>query len=249
MKSLRLSLTLAVFLAVGGSIGSAFAEEAPLRPNIASPEQQITPSTAATAVSRFGAALQLVDLGRTTSDPFLLVAAAQAITLLGSSPGNGTIGKATEIPADVTKPRSRENHAGSDKPESDDDLVAGLLTQARRMARGNELVLTLANEVEAAGAKGNLRGPRTYRIKVDPQQAINVQADFKGLEPAEIQIAGDGDTDVDLVVYDENDIEICRSMGERDQESCRWFPAWTGRFTIRLINLGAVWNGVQLVTN
>ena len=58
-----------------------------------------------------------------------------------------------------------------------------------------------------------------------------------------------GDTDVDLVVYDSNGNRICSSTRGGDREYCRWTPAWTGEFTVRVSNYGRVYNAVTMVTN
>jgi hypothetical protein len=72
---------------------------------------------------------------------------------------------------------------------------------------------------------------------------------FRGGEVAAVAIAGDGDTDLDLFVYDQNGNQICRSVRSRDTEACRWTPAWTGTFRIEVKNLGGVANRYRIAMN
>ena len=72
---------------------------------------------------------------------------------------------------------------------------------------------------------------------------------FSGAQLAEAGIVGDGSSDLDLIVYDENDHLVCRSTGISDREYCRWWPRWTGPFRIEIQNLGAVANLYRLATN
>ena len=70
---------------------------------------------------------------------------------------------------------------------------------------------------------------------------------FKGGESAAILVKGDGDTTLVLTVYDENGFFIARDTGK----TCyvRWTPKWTGRFVIKVRNLGDVYNDYILLTN
>ncbi|MCX7962606.1 MAG: hypothetical protein N2653_13690, partial [Burkholderiales bacterium] len=72
---------------------------------------------------------------------------------------------------------------------------------------------------------------------------------FRGLEPALVGISGDGDTDLDLFVYDETGRLVCRSERPVDEEICQWVPRWTGVFRIEVRNLGRVWNRYLILTN
>src|SRR5271166_5526750 len=65
----------------------------------------------------------------------------------------------------------------------------------------------------------------------------------------EAGLAGDGSSDLDLLVYDENDHLVCRSASSSDREYCRWWPRWTGPFRIEIQNLGAVANLYRVATN
>ena len=60
---------------------------------------------------------------------------------------------------------------------------------------------------------------------------------------------GDGDTDLDLYVYDENGNLIDKDIDSTDTMLCMWTPKWTGEFIIKIKNLGSVRNYYTLWTN
>ena len=62
-------------------------------------------------------------------------------------------------------------------------------------------------------------------------------------------VVGDGDTDLDLYIYDQNGNQIASDTDYTDQCVCRWVPSWTGAFTIRIVNRGAVYNEFAIATN
>ena len=59
---------------------------------------------------------------------------------------------------------------------------------------------------------------------------------FVGGFKAAVLIKGDGDTDLDLYVYDELGNLIASSAGPRDRAAVSWTPRWTGKFTIKVVN-------------
>lgn len=69
---------------------------------------------------------------------------------------------------------------------------------------------------------------------------------FAGLK-AGAAISGDGDTDLDLYVYDDNSNLICSSESAGDDESCTWTPRYVGEFTIIVKNRGSVYNDYSIV--
>ncbi|WP_250631667.1 hypothetical protein [Rhodoflexus caldus] len=72
---------------------------------------------------------------------------------------------------------------------------------------------------------------------------------FTGGSRAYVAINGDGDTDLDLFVYDENDNLIAKDDDHLDRCVVEWYPKWTGPFVIKVKNLGRVYNNYRIVTN
>ncbi len=97
--------------------------------------------------------------------------------------------------------------------------------------------------------KGALGGPKRATTEVKAYATDVITLKFKGGENAVIAISGDGDTDLDLYVYDENGNLIASETGGSDDCRVRFFPKWNGTFKIKVKNLGNVYNRYLLVTN
>jgi hypothetical protein len=72
---------------------------------------------------------------------------------------------------------------------------------------------------------------------------------FRAGELAEVAVSGDGDTDLDLYILDQNNNLIVYDEGYTDQCYVRFVPKWTGNFSIVVKNRGRVWNRYQIATN
>ena len=72
------------------------------------------------------------------------------------------------------------------------------------------------------------------------------QVSFNGKEEAAVVISGDGDTDLDLFVYDENGNLIDSDTEVGDDCVVRFIPRWTGKFRIEIRNLGSVYNQYEI---
>jgi hypothetical protein len=89
------------------------------------------------------------------------------------------------------------------------------------------ICLALASRVQAATVKTDVvRGGMTDVWTVT----------FVGGMQSTVAIVGDGDTDLDLYVYDENGNLIAKSDGPSDREVVRFTPRWTGKFKIHVVN-------------
>lgn len=65
---------------------------------------------------------------------------------------------------------------------------------------------------------------------------------LRGGETTLILVEGDGDTDLDLYVYGENGNLLASDTDASDRCVAFIRPDWTGRFTIRVVNYGDVFN-------
>lgn len=65
-------------------------------------------------------------------------------------------------------------------------------------------------------------------------------------ETAYIYVKGDGDTDLDLFIYDENGNLIDSDTDLGDTCLCSFTPKWYGKFTIKVKNLGNVYNRYEI---
>ena len=127
-----------------------------------------------------------------------------------------------------------------------------VVTDAKKFADGDPNLLALINSIdaEAKGAhRGNINGPSRDYSAVNGRSYTDYTASFVANQLAEILVSGDGDTDLDLYVYDSNGNLIASDTDYSDDCYVRWIPAWTGRYTIRIVNRGPVYNRFVILTN
>jgi hypothetical protein len=67
-----------------------------------------------------------------------------------------------------------------------------------------------------------------------------------GGEVSYITVQGDGSTDLDLFVLDENGNLIAQDTSYSGNCSVWVRPYWTGRFTVRVVNRGSVYNQFRI---
>lgn len=142
-----------------------------------------------------------------------------------------------------------ESEKASAKPEFTPE---NLLSSAKEFADGDEILLALANSVDVAkneAHRGLLGGPGRRVDRVAANSTDFYVLAFKYGVPAEIFVSGDGDTDLDLYVYDENGNLITYDDDYSDDCYVCWTPAWTGNFVVKIVNRGSVYNQYVLLTN
>jgi hypothetical protein len=88
---------------------------------------------------------------------------------------------------------------------------------------------------------------RKYDVhRVEAYSTDRFHVSFFGDQDAAVIISGDGDTDLDLYVYDENGNLIGSDTDSSDDCVVRFHPRWTGSFRIEVRNLGRVYNQYQI---
>ena len=186
-------------------------------------------------IARLQTSSDLLALGRVEKDPLFLIVAARIMKTLGGAEAD-------------FKPEGR---ASSDGAQKSGQAVSPdvILSEARDLAKGDKITNLLIDETAAGGTPGSAGPPKTHQDTVQPGATDVYSVVFTGGQLAEAGISGDGDSDLDLMVYDENDHLVCRSAGSSDREYCRWWPRWTGPFRIEIQNLGTVANLYRLATN
>lgn len=142
-----------------------------------------------------------------------------------------------------------ESEKDSAKPEFSPE---NLLASAKEFADGDETLLALANSVQISKSedhRGLLGGPGRRVDRVAANSTDTYVLAFKYGVPAEIFVSGDGDTDLDLYVYDENGNAIVCDDDYSDDCYVCWTPAWTGNFVVKIVNRGPVYNQYVMLTN
>lgn len=127
-----------------------------------------------------------------------------------------------------------------------------VLADAKKFADGDPNLLALIETVDAeakGSSRGNVNGPSRDYAAVYGNSYMDYTASFVANQLAEVLVSGDGDTDLDLYVYDSNGNLIARDNDYTDDCYVRWVPAWTGRYIIRIVNRGPVYNRFVILTN
>lgn len=130
--------------------------------------------------------------------------------------------------------------------------AARLLASARAIASGNDRILALLPALERRARsidRGSSRGPRQLYAQVASSTRREHTVEFRGGEPAVIYVSGDGDSDLDLFVYDEAGQVVASATGPRDECVVRWQPERQGRFRVEVRNLGPAPNWYWMATN
>ena len=123
---------------------------------------------------------------------------------------------------------------------------------AAEFSDGDVTLLALLTQVQneaAAPSRGAVGGAK-YNVdvvKANGTDTYNIS--FVAGRLAEVAVSGDGDTDLDLYVYDSNGNLIEKDADYTDDCYVSWVPKWTGRFKIKIVNRGRVANRYVLITN
>ncbi len=109
------------------------------------------------------------------------------------------------------------------------------------------MVCTVAVVSLMAAAMASPVGSPKYDVyRVAAYSTDSFYVTFRGYEDAAVVISGDGDTDLDLFVYDANGNLIGSDTDGSDDCVVRFMPFWTGTFRIEVRNLGCVYNQYEI---
>lgn len=231
----RMGSALAIAVAMALSAGAAFGADDKSGKAKGKNEGPKAALKAPSSASNAHLAQSLVRYGDANKDAVAMITAARILSAAGAQ--------------DKNRDKKPEGGKGEESKQGPDMTVAGILARAKQYAGERKDLVAMADDVAGAGARGREGGP-TRTVTVVRSGATDVFSNvvFRGGEPAFVGISGDGDSDLDLYVYDENGNLICRSTSAGDDEACRWNPRWTGPFRIQVRNLGVA-NRYLIVTN
>jgi len=100
-----------------------------------------------------------------------------------------------------------------------------------------------------AALAGAVGGPKIRDTSVAAYGADSYVMEFRAGEAARVALNGDGDTDLDLYIYDQSGNLVASDTDGSDLCVVEWCPRWTGPFVIRVVNRGSVYNEYRIVTN
>ena len=183
---------------------------------------------------------KLVKYGYQTKTAMPLIQAAEIYNRLGVS--NETEAKAKASESDAVTAAASQEKASSISFDS-----AKLLADATEFADGDKNLLALIKGV--GSTRGRVPGPIRHYDRVNAQNTDVYNIRFRGGESALVIVTGDGDTDLDLFVYDENGNFITSDTDAGDDCVVSFNPRWTGNFKIKVKNYGRGYNNYVLITN
>ena len=96
---------------------------------------------------------------------------------------------------------------------------------------------------------GSTTGPGVYTRIVPAKGEVTINEAYFGKQLAVLELTGDGDTDLDIYVYDAAGNLVVCGIGLTDRERVSFTPCATGAYRIVIRNLGCVWNRCQVRTN
>lgn len=198
-------------------------------------------------ISAIQTATELAKLGYETYSPTALIEAARILAV--------TEYAKTELENEGT---TDENVEEKDRKVSFDPKQ--LLADAKGLAGKDKTLLALIKKTEslvdeALKSRGSVQergadgGPYCIEDRVYANSNEKYTCKFWANQIAEVAIVGDGDTDLDLYIYDEDYNLITKDESTSGNCYCSWIPAWTGKFTIKVVNRGGVYNDFVLITN
>lgn len=209
-----------------------------------------TEGGAAAGVAILNQAGDLVRYARETQSPVAMLAAVQMINRVKYQEASDRVGaKKTD---QATTPARGSQDAKAQNPAVTYDTQK-LLAEAKGWAKGNPqllaLITTEASKHGASGTLGAAAGPIVHHDSVLARHYDDYAITFVAGELARVAVVGDGDTDLDLYIYDENGNLITSDTDYTDQCLVEFTPRWTGAFRVRVVNNGYVYNNYVLLTN
>ena len=191
---------------------------------------------ASSGMSYLSVSARLADIAEANKDPLLMVAAARLEAM------------ASTTDKEQEKVSGGEGAtSGAEKPER-----LPLYVMAEEFADDDEKLLELIREdrVSTSTRTRQLRGgPVAHEDTVFANSTDTYRLVFNSGATAEVAVLGDGDTDLDLRIFDENGNVVCEDLDFTDRTYCNWRPRWRGSFRIEIKNLGAVYNRYTMFAN
>lgn len=158
--------------------------------------------------------------------------------------------KTQELKYESYKQDPSPKEQATKKSEEGYDL-ASILAAAKKYADGDARLLADIAKIEKTNqaTRGRVGGPGERYSYVYGNSNDLYEVSFVESQLAEIVVVGDGDTDLDLYVYDSNENLIVKDDDYTDRCYVSWVPRWTGRFIVKIVNRGPILNNYHFVTN
>lgn len=247
VKSQRLTKALFAAAMIAGAAGTTVMAQtatpaASDRTGTNQAERAGTETPAARGVILARDAIALATRARENRDGVAMLVAARELRAAGLQASDGPTTTTTANPGATST-------SSGPAPTSTPVTVASLFAEAKALARGDRDLLRRIAQAESGQAKGLVNGPTTFVRDIAADSHINWTVRARGGEVWRVGALGDGDTDVDIRVFDENDNLVCQDNGPSATAVCSFSPRWTGTFTVQVINYGSVWTRTVIASN
>lgn len=90
-------------------------------------------------------------------------------------------------------------------------------------------------------------GTKIFRGDIQANDSVVVDLLLRGDETTKIRLSGDGSTDVDCYLFDENFNQVGSDADDTDTCLIYANPRWTGVFHLKVMNRGRVYNSVVIM--
>ena len=239
IRRVSLFLVAAMFLVLGPASGLE-AQTSQQETVIVSPES--------TEVHQLMVALELVQWGRAHQSAESLLSAANMLLLIPTTyvamekSEYSFLGKAEEPP-------------DSAEAASNPIAVSALLAEAKILAKNQKLrhlskhIAQRQKEASSMTLRGAVDGPKMHRARLGSSRAHSYEFTFAGKARASVAIVGDGETDLDIEVFDSHGKHIATSELPGDHESLSWVPKSASIYRVEIRNNGTTSNDYTLISN
>lgn len=205
--------------------------------NVATGEDKV--AAEAGAINDWNLAMELAAYGYENESASALLEAANILMTVNT--------EALEVEAEEVEAKDET------KEEKPAVTVEQLLLDAAEFGACPEAIEAAKARCEALagaeGVRGAVGGAKVLTDRVYSNSYNTYYCDFRGGEFACVAVTGDHDTDLDLYIYDQNMNLIAYDEDYTDNCLVTFTPSWTGRFYMKVVNRGGVYNNFALATN
>jgi hypothetical protein len=131
--------------------------------------------------------------------------------------------------------------------------VNQLIKDARVFANNDKQLLksiaALEEKAKKPKSKGSVGGSVSRSYRVDGYSSRTLYGTFRGGELTELAILGDGDTDLDVYIYNADGYLVASDTDDSDKCYLTWRPQYTSSYRIVIKNRGRFYNNFVLMTN
>ena len=186
-------------------------------------------------------ACNLAKYGYKTGSPSALIEAADIFAFLDPWDFDAAAEKGPDNANETEKVENVQFH-----PEQ---LIADareLTDDPHLLAIADKVLAELNSEILPCGARS---GANYAYGRVSARSYVCYDLTCYASRIAEVSVVGDGDTDLDLYIYDEDDHLIASATDYTDDCFVRLYPRRTALYRVKIVNRGGVYNNYVIAVN